>query len=88
LTRVVSVQTPYDELVEGLRGAARPDRPPAPGLEAYLELVRRRAYGITAADVAALKAAGHSEDEIFEQTVSVAVAEGLRRLEAGLRAVG
>ena len=36
-------------------------------------------------DVAALDAAGLSEDEIFEQTVAAAIAEGLRRLDAGLR---
>ena len=81
------MQTPYDELVERLRVAARPDRPTGPGLEAYLELVRQQAYRITDEDVAAAKAAGHSEDEIFEQTVSAAVAEGLRRLEAGLGAM-
>jgi alkylhydroperoxidase family enzyme len=50
--------------------------------------VRRHAYRIGDEDVAALKAAGHTDDEIFEQTVSVAVAEGLRRLEAGLGAIG
>jgi alkylhydroperoxidase family enzyme len=88
LSRVEAVQTPYDELVERLRIAARPDRPAAPGLQSYLELVRRHAYRIGDEDVAALKAAGHTDDEIFEQTVSVAVAEGLRRLEAGLGAIG
>ena len=54
----------------------------------YLEKVRAGAYRITDADVEALKAAGCSEDEIFEQTVAVAVGEGLRRLEAGMRALG
>jgi alkylhydroperoxidase family enzyme len=39
-------------------------------------------------DVEALKASGCSEDEIFEQTVAAAVGEGLRRLEAGMRALG
>jgi len=88
LSRVVGVQTPYDELVERLRVAAQPDRPTAPGLEPYLELVRRQAYRITDDDVAAAKAAGRSEDEIFEQTVSAAVAAGLLRLDAGLKALG
>jgi alkylhydroperoxidase family enzyme len=46
--------------------------------------VRSNAYEITDADVQALKDAGYSEDVIFEQTVSVAVAAGLKRLEAGL----
>jgi len=44
--------------------------------------VRTRAYAVTDGDVEALKAAGLSEDEIFEQTVAVAIAEGLRRLDA------
>jgi len=46
------------------------------------------AYKVTDADVEELKAAGHSEDEILEQTVSAAVAAGLLRLEAGLKALG
>ena len=54
----------------------------------YLEKVRSRAYTVTDAEVAALKAAGHSEEEIFEHTVAVAVVEGLRRLDAGLGAIG
>ncbi len=39
-------------------------------------------------DVQSLKDAGHSEDEIFELTVSAAAAAGLERLDAGLRALG
>jgi alkylhydroperoxidase family enzyme len=44
--------------------------------------VHERAYAVTDADVEALKAAGIGEDEIFEQTVAAAIAEGLRRLDA------
>jgi alkylhydroperoxidase family enzyme len=63
--------------------------PPGPTVMApYLEQVRTRAYAIEDSDVEALKQAGCSEDEIFEQTVAVAVGEGLRRLDAGLRALG
>ena len=43
---------------------------------------------MTDADVEALKAAGLSEDEIFEHTVATAVAEGLRRLDIGMKAIG
>ena len=57
-------------------------------LAPYLDKVRSRAYTVTDADVAALIAAGVSEEEIFEHTVAVAVAEGLRRLDAGLGAIG
>jgi alkylhydroperoxidase family enzyme len=53
----------------------------------YLDKVRRHAYRVTDADVEALRAHGFSEDEIFEQTVSVAVAEGLSRLGAALEVI-
>jgi alkylhydroperoxidase family enzyme len=79
--------TRYDDLIAELREAARPDRPAPPEFAAYLEKVRTRAYTVTDADVEALKQAGHSEDEIFEQTVSAAVAAGLLRLDAGVRAM-
>ena len=72
---------PLDELRR--RAAALP--PPPAVLLGYLDKVRTRAYTVTDEEVAALKAAGCTEDEIFEQTVRVAVGEGLRRLEAGLR---
>jgi alkylhydroperoxidase family enzyme len=77
--------TRYDPLVERLREAARPDREAPPEFAVYLDKVRRHAYRVTDEDVEALKHAGYSEDEIFEQTVSAAVAAGLDRLEAGLR---
>jgi alkylhydroperoxidase family enzyme len=76
--------TRYDSLVERLREAARPDRKAPPELTPYLDKVRRNAYAVTDADIQALKDAGYSEDVIFEETVSVAVAVGLERLEAGL----
>jgi threonine synthase len=76
--------TRYDALIDELRQAAQPDRPTPAGFEPYLDKVRNRAYSVTDADVEALKAAGHSEDQIFEQTVSAAVGAGLHRLERGL----
>ena len=57
-------------------------------MEPYLEKVRRGAYRVTVDDVHELRAAGFSEDEIFEQTVSAAVSEGFVRLDAAMRAVG
>jgi alkylhydroperoxidase family enzyme len=79
--------TRYDSLVEQLRESARPDREPPPEFAAYLEKVRRNAYAVTADDIRALKDAGYSDDLIFEETVSVAVAAGLERLKAGLEAL-
>jgi alkylhydroperoxidase family enzyme len=77
----------YDELIERLREAAKPDRPASADFAAYIDKVRRHAYKVTDRDVEALREAGHSEDEIFEQTVSAAVAGGLVRLDAGLEAI-
>ena len=57
-------------------------------MESYLAKVHDCAYTVTDADVQALKDAGISEDVIFEQTVAVAIAEGLRRLDAATRAIG
>jgi alkylhydroperoxidase family enzyme len=63
----------------------------APGppveLAPYLEKVRTGAYTVTDADVEALKKAGFSEDQIFEATVTAAIGEGLRRLDAAMRAI-
>ena len=63
--------------------------PPAPAVMApYLAKVRERAYTVTDADVEALKAAGIPEDEIFEQTVAVAVGQGLRRFDTAMKVLG
>jgi alkylhydroperoxidase family enzyme len=74
------------EHLERLREIAARATPPE--LEAYLAKVRERAYTITDGDVEALKEQGFDEDDIFEATVSVAVAEGLRRLDAADRVIG
>ena len=82
--RLGGVDDPLDEL-RRLAAAA----PPAPdAFGPYLAKVRARAYAVTDADVDALRAAGHSEDEIFEQTVAAAIDEGLRRLDAAEAALG
>jgi alkylhydroperoxidase family enzyme len=76
------------EQIDELRAvvAATPPAPPAMG--AYLAKVANRAYAVTDADVEALKAAGLSDDEIFEQTVATAIAQGLRRLDAAAAVIG
>ena len=76
--------TRYDALIADLREAAQPHRSTPPEFTAYLDKVRNEAYKVTDADVQALKDAGFSDDEIFEQTVAAAVAAGLHRLEQGL----
>ena len=56
-------------------------------LRGYLDKVARHAYKVTDEDVDALRAAGYSEDQIFEATVSCALGACLRRLEAGLSTI-
>jgi alkylhydroperoxidase family enzyme len=79
------VATGYDELIERLRDAARPDRRVPEPFRAYVDTVRSHAYLVADEDVEALKEAGYDEDAIFEQTVAAAVAAGLERRDAALR---
>jgi len=76
-----------DEIAE-LRAIAKAMAPPPEELDAYLAKVRERAYAITDDEVEQLKARGLSEDEIFEQTVAVAISQGLRRYDAAMGAIG
>lgn len=75
----------YEPLIQRLREAAQPEREAPPDFGPYLAKVRRHAYRVTDEDVSALRAAGYSEDEIFEHTIAAATAAGLERLDAGLR---
>ena len=58
-----------------------------PSLASYVDTVARHAYKVTDQDVAALQAAGQSDDEIFEITVAAAVGAALHRLERGMAAL-
>ena len=78
------MRTEYDDLIAELRAASQPDRAAPPAMRHYLDTVRRHAYRVTDEDVEHLKAAGFSEDDIFEHTVAAAVAAGLERLDAGM----
>jgi hypothetical protein len=59
-----------------------------PEMASYLAKVRDRAYAVVDGDIEPLKEAGFSEDEIFEQSVAVAIAEGLRRLDRADEVIG
>lgn len=56
-------------------------------LAAYAEKVAHHAYKVTDDDIAALLAAGYSEDQLFEATLSVALGAAHIRLQAGLDAL-
>ena len=78
---------PVAEPIEELRALAAGADPPAV-LAPYLAKVRERASTVTDEDVEELKSAGVTEDEIFESTTVVAIAEGLRRLDAARQVIG
>ena len=83
-TSMAAPETRYDAAIGRLREAASPRRESPAQLAAYLDKVRRGAYCVTDEDLSVLVDAGFSEDEIFEHTVSVAVAAGLERRAAAL----
>jgi len=53
----------------------------------YVEKITRYAYQVTDQDVQALRAAGYSEDAIFEITLCASLGASLARLERGLLAL-
>lgn len=63
----------------------RPEGPDA--LRAWTEKVKQHAWKCTDEDIAALKAAGCSEDEIYEATIAAAMSAAASRLERGLALV-
>jgi alkylhydroperoxidase family enzyme len=71
-----------------LRSVVAETPPAPPEMTAYLEKVRERAYAVVDSDIDALREAGFSEEAIFEQTVAVAIGEGLRRLDRADEVIG
>jgi alkylhydroperoxidase family enzyme len=74
--------------ISQLRAVVAATEPAPAEMAVYLKKVRDRAYAVVDGDVEALREAGCSEDEIFEQTVAVAIAEGLRRLDRSAEVIG
>jgi alkylhydroperoxidase family enzyme len=50
----------------------------------YVSKVAMHSYKVTDADINRLKAAGYSEDDLYELTISAALGAGLARLNRGL----
>ncbi len=57
-------------------------------LEGWVEKVARHAYRTTDEDIESLKAAGYSEDQLFELTVAAALGAARGRLESALATLG
>jgi alkylhydroperoxidase family enzyme len=77
------VSDPIEQLRAVVAASSAPE-----AMVPYLAKVRDCAYTVVDADVEGLKQAGFSEDEIFEQTVAVAIEQGLRRLDAAREVIG
>jgi hypothetical protein len=59
----------------------------SPPLDALVAKVAGRPVLVTEADFAAAKAAGYSEDQLFELVVCAAIGQSTRQYEAGLAAL-
>lgn len=53
----------------------------------YVATVRANAYKVTDEDVAAVRAEGHGDPEIFELTVAAAIGQSTRQYDAALAAL-
>ena len=56
-------------------------------LASFLTTVRETSFRLSDADIADLRAAGHTEEDFFELTIAAAVGAALYRLDAGLNAM-
>jgi hypothetical protein len=72
---------------EALRRAVLENGSIPPALASYVDTVKRHAFKVTDADIAALQRAGHSDDALFEITVAAAVGAALHRLDRGMAAL-
>ncbi|MBA3458173.1 MAG: hypothetical protein H0T42_34145 [Deltaproteobacteria bacterium] len=92
---VTKLRAEVTERVLSGAGTASPDRRRAAfdnknveePARALVDKVARTAWKVTDEDVAAAKAAGLSEDEIFELTVAAAIGQSTRQLIRALTAV-
>jgi hypothetical protein len=71
----------------GLRREVAGGGGPGGPLGAMLGKLRRHAYRITDEEIAALRAAGESDDRLFELMLAASIGDAERRLAAGLAAL-
>jgi alkylhydroperoxidase family enzyme len=70
-------------------GRMEPSAPALPqALAEFLAKLAERPWSILDADFARLRAAGYSDDQLYELTLASSIGAGLRRFDAGLRALG
>lgn len=71
------------------RTRTRTEQPSAllPALSSLLAKIDKEPWTITADNLSGLRRSGYSEDEIFELIAAASAGAGVRRFEAGLRAL-
>jgi alkylhydroperoxidase family enzyme len=57
-------------------------------LREFVDKIAERPWTINDDDFARLRAAGYSDDQLYEVTLACALGAGLQRFDAGLRALG
>ena len=76
--------SPKGELSQELRRAAAQNQGLPPAMAPVVDKIARHAYRVTDEDIASLKAAGYSEDQIYEMVVSAAVGRAYSMAEKAL----
>ena len=85
---IESLVRPGGDTDPGLRSAILGGKPPAGALGSFAVKVAHNAASITDQQINALKAAGQSDDALFEVIITASVGAGLARLKIGLALLG
>ncbi|CAN5837628.1 hypothetical protein BH11MYX2_BH11MYX2_20010 [soil metagenome] len=84
---IESVLGPKGHAAQAQREAAFANHGVAPGALALIDKVTKNAWKVNDEDVAGAKAAGVTEDEVFELTVCAAMGQSTRQLDAAMAAL-
>lgn len=84
----VELRRDVEAFAASIGGGKRLTRELPEEIRPYIDKVTRQAYKVTDRDVDHLKAAGYSEDQLFELTISAALGAGLARLEKTMDLLG
>ena len=82
--RVIEKLFAPGKLDESLRRAAYEGEDLPSPLDRWVAKIAAGGHACSDEDVAAMKAAGYSEDQIFELTLAAAVGAGVKRFDKGL----
>lgn len=84
---IETIVGPKGKAAQATRRAAFDNKDVPEPLRALIDKVARHAYKVVDEDIAAAKAAGFSEDELFELVVCAAMGQASRQYEGALAAL-